>query len=230
MIKSRTSNGGYGNYVDVQHPGGYVTRYAHMAASGWYAPGTKVLRGQQIGVVGNTGNSAAYHLHFEVWLNGKVYSQINQGFTCLSNVTRGGTIPLFFPGLGASDSAGIDTADFTGNGKADLLVVAGNGDLRLRTGNGRSGLAGPTTLFGGGWGTPDGTSPTRTSTETAMRTSSWRAPTAPWSSTPGTVPAASAQRPPREPGGTECVTSHPVRISPGMDGRTSSGCPRPGPS
>ncbi|MGG1908910.1 M23 family metallopeptidase [Microbacterium sp. NRRL B-14842] len=59
VIKSRTSNGGYGNYVDVQHPGGYVTRYAHMAASGWYAPGTKVLRGQQIGVVGNTGNSAA---------------------------------------------------------------------------------------------------------------------------------------------------------------------------
>ena len=152
VIKSRTSNGGYGNYVDVQHPGGYVTRYAHMAASGWYAPGTKVLRGQQIGVVGNTGNSAAYHLHFEVWLNGKVYSQINDGFTCLSNVTRGGTIPLFFPGLGASDSAGIDTADFTGNGKADLLVVAGNGDLRLRAGDGRSGLAGPTTLFGGGWG------------------------------------------------------------------------------
>ncbi|MEE6388821.1 MULTISPECIES: VCBS repeat domain-containing M23 family metallopeptidase [Microbacterium] len=151
VIKSRTSNGGYGNYVDVQHAGGYVTRYAHMAAPGWFAPGTKVLRGQQIGVVGNTGNSAAYHLHFEVWLNGKVYSQINQGFTCLSDVTRGGTIPLFFPGLGAGSPAGVSAGDFTGDDKVDLLVVAGNGDLRLRAGNGRGGLAGPTTLFGSGW-------------------------------------------------------------------------------
>ncbi|OSP09447.1 VCBS repeat domain-containing M23 family metallopeptidase [Microbacterium sp. LEMMJ01] len=152
VIKSRTSNGGYGNYVDVQHPGGYVTRYAHMAAPGWYAPGTKVLRGQQIGVVGNTGNSAAYHLHFEVWLNGKVYSQINGGFTCLSNVTRGGTIPLFFPGLGTGDPAGLDAADFTGDGNTDLLLVAGNGDLRLRAGDGRGGFGAPTTLFGADWG------------------------------------------------------------------------------
>lgn len=151
VIKSRTSNGGYGNYVDVQHPGGYVTRYAHMAAPGWYAPGTKVLRGQQIGVVGNTGNSAAYHLHFEVWLNGKVYSQINQGFTCLSNVTRGGTIPLFFPGLGSGDPANVGAGDFTGDDKADLLVVAGNGDLRMRNGNGRGSFSAPTSLFGAGW-------------------------------------------------------------------------------
>lgn len=152
VVKSRTANGGYGNYVDVQHPGGYVTRYAHMAAPGWYAPGTKVLRGQQIGVVGNTGNSAAYHLHFEVWLNGQVYSQINQGFTCLSNVTRGGTIPLFFPGLGSGDPAGVTAADYTGDKKADLVVVAGNGDLRLYPGGGNGTFSSPRTLFGSGWG------------------------------------------------------------------------------
>ena len=59
VIKSRTANSGYGNYTDVEHPGGYVTRYAHMASPGKYAPGTRVARGQQFGVVGNTGNSPA---------------------------------------------------------------------------------------------------------------------------------------------------------------------------
>ncbi|MFP3787004.1 M23 family metallopeptidase, partial [Burkholderia sp. SIMBA_024] len=83
------------------HPGGYVTRYAHMVAPGWYPPGTAVVRGQQIGVVGKTGATTANHLHFEVRLNGAVYTAINGGFTCLSDVRRGDPIPLFFPGLGS---------------------------------------------------------------------------------------------------------------------------------
>ncbi|MCT1478636.1 VCBS repeat domain-containing M23 family metallopeptidase [Microbacterium sp. p3-SID336] len=150
VVRTRTYNGGYGNYTDIEHPGGYVTRYAHMAGTPWYAPGTKVLRGQQIGVVGNTGNSAAYHLHFEVWLNGRVWSGINDGFTCLSNVTRGGTIPLFIPGLGTGAGM-VASADYTGDGNADVLVVAGNGDLRIRTGNGQ-GVFAPATTALGLWG------------------------------------------------------------------------------
>lgn len=147
VIKSRTANSGYGNYTDVEHPGGYVTRYAHMASPGIYAPGTRVARGQQIGVVGNTGNSPAYHLHFEVRLNGAVYTAINNGFTCLSNVTRGGSLPLHFPGLSTAPPAKIATFDYTGDKKADLLAVAGNGDLQLRAGSGGGGFAAPTTLF-----------------------------------------------------------------------------------
>jgi hypothetical protein len=151
VIKSRTVNSGYGNYTDVEHPGGYVTRYAHMASPGTYAPGTRVVRGQQIGVVGNTGNSPAYHLHFEVRLNGAVYTAVNNGFTCLSNITRGGTIPMLFPGLGSGPAPSVGAADYTGDGKADLLVVAGNGDLRLRAGTGTGGFQAPTTLLSG-WG------------------------------------------------------------------------------
>ncbi|MEU4017126.1 VCBS repeat domain-containing M23 family metallopeptidase [Microbacterium sp. NPDC028030] len=151
VIKSRTANSGYGNYTDVQHAGGYVTRYAHMASPGIYAPGTKVVRGQQIGVVGNTGNSPAYHLHFEVRLNGSVYTAVNNGFVCLSNVTRGTTLPLYFPGLGSGQPPGVAAADYTGDKRADVLVVAGNGDLRLRTGNGSGGFSSATTLFSG-WG------------------------------------------------------------------------------
>lgn len=140
VIKSRTVNSGYGNYTDVEHPGGYVTRYAHMASPGSYAPGTRVERGQQIGVVGNTGNSPAYHLHFEVRLNGAVYTAINDGFVCLTNVARGGNLPLYFPGLRTAPGPAIPPADYTGDGKSDLLVVAGGGDLRLLSGTGSGGF------------------------------------------------------------------------------------------
>lgn len=151
VIKSRTVNSGYGNYTDVEHAGGYVTRYAHMASPGTYAPGTPVARGQQIGVVGNTGNSPAFHLHFEVRLNGAVYTAINDGFTCLSNVTRGGMIPLGFPGLGTGTVPLAPSADYTGDNKADLLVIAGNGDLRLLPGTGAGGFESANTVAGG-WG------------------------------------------------------------------------------
>jgi len=151
VIKSRTANSGYGNYTDVEHAGGYVTRYAHMASPGMYAPGTRVVRGQQIGVVGNTGNSPAYHLHFEVRLRGAVYTAINNGFVCLSNVVRGASLPLYFPGLGAGQAPGVGSADYTGDKNADLLAISGNGDLRLRPGTGAGRFSSGNTLFAG-WG------------------------------------------------------------------------------
>lgn len=135
VIKLRASNGGYGFYTDVEHPGGYVTRYGHMAAQGMYAPGTRVVRGQQIGVVGDTGSPGAYHLHFEVWRNGSIYSQINQGFTCLSNITRGNAIPLVFPGL-ATQTVPVPLTDLDADGRADLLGVAADGDLHFIKGDG----------------------------------------------------------------------------------------------
>ncbi|MBT2484577.1 MULTISPECIES: VCBS repeat domain-containing M23 family metallopeptidase [unclassified Microbacterium] len=151
VITARTSNGGYGYYTDVTHPGGYHTRYGHMAAPGKFAVGTRVVRGQQIGVVGKTGATSAYHLHFEVRRNGAIYTPVNQGFTCLSNVTRGGFIPHFFPGLGSAPASQFASADFDADTKADLLVVAGNGDLRLRTGTGSGAFRAPKTAFSG-WG------------------------------------------------------------------------------
>lgn len=66
----RKSNpGGYGNYVDVEHGGGWVTRYAHLSA--FSVPnGAAVTAGQVIGKVGSTGSSTAPHLHYEQRLNG----------------------------------------------------------------------------------------------------------------------------------------------------------------
>lgn len=140
VVRTRAYGSGYGNYIDIEHTGGYVTRYAHMASPASVALGTRVARGQQIGVVGMTGATSALHLHFEVWRNGSVYSAINQGFTCLSNVTRGATIPMTFPGMGTTAPAAVFRADYDGNGRADMLGVAGGGDLHFRGGNGAGGF------------------------------------------------------------------------------------------
>jgi len=65
LIARNGYNGGFGNYVVVQHPNGVKTLYAHMSRLGT-TPGAQVSQGQTIGYVGNTGRSTGPHLHFEV--------------------------------------------------------------------------------------------------------------------------------------------------------------------
>ncbi len=59
--------GGFGMEVLVQHPGGYYSQYAHLAAV-TVDQGDKVRTGQWLGQAGTTGNSTGPHLHFEIRL------------------------------------------------------------------------------------------------------------------------------------------------------------------
>lgn len=63
--KVRSSFGGYGKQIEIDHGYGYVTKYAHLSAFN-VKKGQKVKRGECIGYVGNSGRSTAPHLHYEV--------------------------------------------------------------------------------------------------------------------------------------------------------------------
>lgn len=63
--------GGFGNYVVIDHGNGLETLYGHLDSRSPLREGQSVSQGQVIGPVGSTGDSTGNHLHFEVHQNGQ---------------------------------------------------------------------------------------------------------------------------------------------------------------
>ena len=61
---------GYGNLVEIKHPDGSITLYAHNNRI-LVREGQQVEVGQQISEMGSTGNSTGPHLHFEIHPRGR---------------------------------------------------------------------------------------------------------------------------------------------------------------
>ena len=74
---------GYGKIIKIDHGFGYVTWYAHLN-NYKVRVGQRVVRGEVIGEVGNTGKSTGPHLHYEVHVKGKVVNPVNYYFMVLS--------------------------------------------------------------------------------------------------------------------------------------------------
>lgn len=66
-----------GNYIAIRHDNGDVSRYLHLKNKSHVKVGQRVLKGEQIGIMGDTGNARGNHLHFDLTKNGSRVNPIN---------------------------------------------------------------------------------------------------------------------------------------------------------
>lgn len=70
VVRFAGTAGSYGGMVEIDHDGAYGTRYAHLSRI-LVRPGTRVVQGQPVALMGSTGRSTGSHLHFEVRIHGR---------------------------------------------------------------------------------------------------------------------------------------------------------------
>ena len=109
-------NGGYGNYVKLQHTSDVATAYAHMSRIGpGIKPGVSVRQGQVIGFVGSTGMSTGPHLHYEFHRGGRQVNPLAQKFAMRAAV--GGKDAGRFQGLAKQYLAQMKNAPVVADSK-----------------------------------------------------------------------------------------------------------------
>ena len=120
-------HGGHGNFVRIEHGGGFGSGYAHMSRYA-VAPGMRVRAGQVIGYVGSSGLSTGPHLHYEVYQNGRPVDPMAVHFTIRTGLepreaaafkARLAQLLLVRPGA-AFSSVAAGRAAWSGKGLAPL--------------------------------------------------------------------------------------------------------------
>ncbi|GAA3166040.1 hypothetical protein GCM10010451_12650 [Streptomyces virens] len=126
------NSSGYGNYVRVDHGGGWTSLVAHLDRIS-VAKGQYVRTGDELGKVGNTGESFGAHLHYEQEADGQNQPIVIDGVALRYSATAArhtsgncGTpqpimagSPTDFTGDGVDD-----IVTFTQDPKADVYVAA----------------------------------------------------------------------------------------------------------
>lgn len=78
VVLSKGFDGSRGNYINLRHEPGLITRYFHMNSSSPLSPGQAVVKNVTIlGYVGNTGASQGAHLHWETYIEGGPLNEEN---------------------------------------------------------------------------------------------------------------------------------------------------------
>lgn len=75
VVQVASWQGGYGRLIVIDHGRGYKTYYGHNSKL-LVQRGDPVKRGQVISYMGTSGHSTGYHLHYEVWQNGRPVNPI----------------------------------------------------------------------------------------------------------------------------------------------------------
>lgn len=76
VIEAGWSTGGFGNFVVIDHGYGFRTTYGHLSVIKTTS-GAKVVRGQLVGLSGNTGISSGPHLHYQIDMFGKIQNPLH---------------------------------------------------------------------------------------------------------------------------------------------------------
>jgi murein DD-endopeptidase MepM/ murein hydrolase activator NlpD len=70
LVKKSELTAGFGNYIEIDHGQGYVTRYAHLGEIK-VRQGQRIEKGDAIALIGISGGSIAPHVHYEVLKDGR---------------------------------------------------------------------------------------------------------------------------------------------------------------
>ena len=69
-VRRAGRNGGYGNFIELEHKNGVVTRFGHLNKIN-VKKGQAITKHDVIGLMGSTGRSTSTHLHYEVLIDDK---------------------------------------------------------------------------------------------------------------------------------------------------------------
>ena len=127
-VVASSSNNRLGNYIAIQHSGGWTSLYYHLA-SRKVSVGNTVSKGTVIGIMGNTGDSAGVHLHFmtcDNWYGGIYATQDTHYVAPHTYVAQVLKIVYYTPNYESASSDQMIIRDFN---MADTIAYKASFDI-----------------------------------------------------------------------------------------------------